>query len=71
MAAPKREPMLMRIMLYSPILQLKQLYSMDFLMYDRDPGELLIYTSCYLQLCKGNISNDGGSSFSGGRWVVS
>ena len=42
MAAPRREPMLVRIMLYSPVLQLKQLYSMDFLMYDRDPGELVV-----------------------------
>ena len=42
MAAPRREPMLVRIMLYSPILQLKQLYSMDFLIHDRDAGELLV-----------------------------
>ena len=41
MAVPRREPMSLRIMLCSPFLS-RNGYSKDFLMYDRDPGGLLV-----------------------------
>ena len=42
MAMPRREPMSVRNTLYSPLLQSKRLYSIDFLMYDHDPGEFMV-----------------------------
>ena len=38
-------------------------YSKDFSKYDYNPGGVLVRSSCYLQVCKRNRSNDGDSSF--------